>query len=169
MYGRHPRTPADITPLPAKGKQAPAADEFAAKIKQGIEDAKSALQSAQARQKHYHDKGVPELTLSVGQQVLLNTKNLSLKGPGPRKLLPRWIGPFTVTKALTPVTYTLDLPATMKVHPTFHVCLLRPYVASGRVQPPLPAYITGEDDRFAVEHIVSHQSAGKGKHKYLVK
>ena len=169
VYGRHPRTPADITPLPAKTKQAPAADEFAAKIKQGIEDAKRSLQSAQARQKHYYDKGVPELTLTVGQQVLLNTKNLSLTGPGPRKLLPRWIGPFTVTKALTPVTYTLDLPDTMKIHPTFHVSLLRPYVASGRVQPPLPAYLLGEDQRFAVEHVVAHRSAGAAKLKYLVK
>ena len=72
VYGRNPRTPADVTPLPDKGKQAPAADEFAARIKQGIEDAKRALQSAQDRQRHYYDKGIPELTLAVGQQVLLN-------------------------------------------------------------------------------------------------
>ena len=57
----------------------------------------------------------------------------------------------------------------MRIHPTFHVSLLRPYVASGRVQPPPPSYFMGETSHFLVEYIVSHQAAANGRRKYLVK
>jgi hypothetical protein len=171
VYGRNPRTPADVTPLPrpAQEKRAPAADTFAQQLAAGIEHAKRAIQSAQDRQKHFHDKGIPELSFQVGQQVLLNTKNLTIKGPGPRKLLPRWVGPFTVTKVINPVAYTLALPSTMKIHPSFHVSLLRAYKAGGRTQPPAPSFEFEGDEYFQIDHIVKHTTTRSGKRKYLIR
>jgi len=61
-----------------------------------------------------------------------------------RKLLPRWVGPFTVVHVYSDVAYKLDLPATYKaahIHPTFHVSLLKPYKSDGVLHPPPPIEI----------------------------
>jgi hypothetical protein len=41
-----------------------------------------------------------------------------------RKVLPKFIGPFTVIKCVNAVAYKLGLPETMKVHDVFHVSLI---------------------------------------------
>lgn len=65
----------------------------------------------------------------VGDMVLLSTKNLSseaVSNLGANKLLPRYIGPFTVVERHGPA-YTLDIPKRMQLHPTFYVGRLKPY------------------------------------------
>jgi hypothetical protein len=66
----------------------------------------------------------------------------------------------------------LDLPATMKVHPVFHVSLLHPYRQDGRVQPPPPPIeIDTSDLEYKVERILDHHDRKIGnrvKRKYLV-
>ena len=65
----------------------------------------------------------------VGDLVYLSTKNLSMPKGRARKLIPKYIGPMKVARWHTESdTYTLDLPDQLKarrVHPTFHVGLLR--------------------------------------------
>ncbi|KAJ9521151.1 hypothetical protein QJQ45_022858 [Haematococcus lacustris] len=69
-----------------------------------------------------------EVEFSPGQLVLLSTKNLRLKPGKAKKLLPRFIGPFKVLEHVGPVAVRLDLPPAMaRMHPVFHVALLRPY------------------------------------------
>ena len=60
-----------------------------------------------------------------GDQVLLNTENLSLKSAPPNKLRKRFVGPFYVTRSVGP-----ELPQTWKIHPVFHISLLWPFRAS---------------------------------------
>jgi hypothetical protein len=67
----------------------------------------------------------------VGDSVWLSTKNLKPDRPS-KKLDYKMIGPFKIIKAFGNA-YTLDLPAYMKIHPTFHVSLLRKDLAD-----PLP-------------------------------
>ena len=55
----------------------------------------------------------------VGSQMLLSTKNVRLKNPGARKLLPKWIGPFKLIKQVGKVAYQLDLPSNLKLHDVF--------------------------------------------------
>ncbi|XP_066450165.1 vomeronasal type-2 receptor 116-like [Eleutherodactylus coqui] len=62
--------------------------------------------------------------LSVGQLVYLSSKNLKLKVPS-LKLAPRFVGPFPVTKAISPIAYELALPDTWRIHRVFHKSLLK--------------------------------------------
>jgi hypothetical protein len=61
---------------------------------------------------------------ALGDEVLLSTKNIKIKSAGTRKLLPRWLGPFIITQEVNEVAYKLELPASLKIHPVFHVSLL---------------------------------------------
>jgi hypothetical protein len=115
------------------------------------------LQVAQQRQKAYADTHRREMKLSVGDQVLLSTKNIKVKTAGTHKLLPKWLGPFKVTKCVNDVAYKLELPASLKIHPVFHVPMIKPYKPCGRVQPPpVPELIEGEME-FEVEAILAHR------------
>ncbi|GMF63512.1 unnamed protein product [Phytophthora fragariaefolia] len=65
----------------------------------------------------------------VGSLVLLATQNLAkhaVSDFGASKLAPRFIGPFTVL-AKHGNLYTLDMPPSMRLHPTFYVGRLKPY------------------------------------------
>lgn len=69
-------------------------------IQQAVERAKDCLDRAQQRQKAYADKGRRDASYQVGDKLLLNTKNVRFKSPGAPKLVPRWIGPFTVLQRI---------------------------------------------------------------------
>ncbi|KAG2776027.1 hypothetical protein PC116_g28044 [Phytophthora cactorum] len=64
-----------------------------------------------------------------GSLVLLATQNLpkhAVSDFGASQLAPRFIGPFTVLERHGNV-YTLDIPFSMRLHPTFYVERLKPY------------------------------------------
>ena len=61
--------------------------------------------------------------------VLLPTKNLRLPAFSSSKLRLSFVGPFKVL-AVKGTAATLQLPPEMKIHPTFHASLLRPYLGA---------------------------------------
>jgi Reverse transcriptase (RNA-dependent DNA polymerase)/RNase H-like domain found in reverse transcriptase/Integrase zinc binding domain/Retroviral aspartyl protease/Chromo (CHRromatin Organisation MOdifier) domain len=178
--GQHPLNPLTIGQsgyrnLPPAGgdtRLLPAVEDFVKNISEVVHQAKTHLRAAQDRQKSYADKGRRELSFSVGDLVLLKTKNLRLKTTGKQKLLPKWIGPFPVVRVIGNVAYKLELPITMKCHPVFHVSNLQPYRSDGRVQPPpIPLDVSGEAE-FEVEQVLLHRDIKSGKrHKreFLIK
>jgi hypothetical protein len=107
-----------------------------------------------------------------GQKVWLEAKNLALPY-GIAKLAPRWHGPFTITKVISPVAYRLQLPPQWVIHPVFHASLLTPYVETPKhrenfSKPPLDL-IRGEE-QYEVETIRNHQHYGRGMQlQYLIK
>ena len=81
-----------------------------------------------------------------------------------------------MVKTVGPVAYRLDLPQNMRIHPVFHVQLLKAYKSSDREQPPpLPIELEDGFEWFQVERVCMHRERKWGKkmkrvrRSYLVK
>jgi hypothetical protein len=160
-YGRHPRLPE--TPA-VSGVRNHAAAELAVQLEQRVTAAKSLLQAAQQRQKRYADKKRREVQFTVGDMVMLDTRNIKLRTPGAQKLMPKYIGPFKVLERFGPVAYKLDLPHNMhRMHPVFHVSLLHAYKADGRRQPPPPPIRFADEDWFELDSILGERTVRKNR------
>ena len=106
----------------------------------------------------------------VGDLVYLSTKNLSMPKGRARKLIPKYIGPMKVARWHTESdTYTLDLPDQLKarrVHPTFHVGLLRAHEPNDDTMFPRKDaqafYDVSNDDEteWVVDELLAHRWKG---------
>eukprot|EP00983_Pelagomonas_calceolata_P057832 1145232-Pelagomonas_calceolata.AAC.3 len=156
---KDPPTPLSLN----RNATVPAATTFVDQRLQNLKDAKVALEAARQRQKRYADEKRREVSFNVGDKVLLSSRNIRLLNPGTPKLLPKWLGPFTIINycgrhkeapedkdenpdygASHAVAYKLELLDNMRMHNVFHVSLLEPYRRDGRVQPP-PAPIVVDE------------------------
>ncbi len=138
----------------------PAAKDLAQVIGELVSKAKKALQSAQEYQKRYFDRKHHDLQFSVGDKVLLSSKNLPLQHSP--KLKPRFVGPFEVVACVGPSSYRLNLQGRYAtVHPVFHVSYLSPWSAGGSAaEPPLPIVQAGQQE-WEVEAVLRHRRRGR--------
>ena len=106
-----------------------------------------------------------------GDWVLLNTTHFRVKDC-PRKLQRRFAGPFQVQEKIGQVAYRIQLPSEWRMHPVFHVSLLRSFTTSqwteagpsGRTELPL------EDDFYTAdewdtERVLRWRTVKVGKRK----
>jgi hypothetical protein len=159
------------TPMGLGNAQVPAAGTFVGCMHEAHSSARELLYAAQQRMKAFADQKRRFEEYGVEDQVHLSTKHLRLQNPRARKLLPKWVGPFEVLKKVGQVAYKLRLPANIKVHPVFHVSLLRAYRRDGRVQPPPPPITVDGDLEYEIERILSHRDRKYGqriKKEYLI-
>ena len=129
--------------------------------------AKRCLAQASERSKRLFDQRRSVKEFSQGDRVMLNTKNLHLKGVSCRKLQQRFIGPFTIAEKVGNVSYKLTLPDTMSVHPVFHVELLREFHGTECVPPPAIQCSDGTI-LYEIEAIVAARGAG-ARREYCVR
>ena len=168
-YRRHPSTPLTVQ-LPTRSMSHPPEREMP-KLHKFTQDqlvfltrARRCLQAAQDRQKYYYDKNVRPVSFAVGQKVLLSTKNINLKHPGSNKLLPRWIGPFTIVEQVGAISFKLDLPDTLqRLHPVFHASLLTKYNDKGGYRPLPPILLEDGSLEYEVERILDSRVIKRGK------
>jgi hypothetical protein len=74
-----------------------------------------------------------------------------------RKLDYQRLGPFKIITQVNPVSYRLELPLTMHIHPVFHISLLESYQESqipSRIPPPPPPIEIDHDVEYEVEEIL---------------
>lgn len=169
LYGYDP----EFTIVPSAGlSTVPAADERLDTLQRAQEDARAALEVAAERMKQYYDQGRADAPdIRPGDKVWLDARNIAL--PGTRKLNPRRLGPYEVLRKIGPLNYELKLPASLRIHPVFHVSLLTKYVPDtipGRIQtPPDPVAVDGDIEYEVAEVLNSRRTGRWRKLEYLVR
>jgi len=112
-YGRKLRMGGDIR---RRGK-VEKATEFVERMKKVHEKAGAALKKAQEDMKRQVDRGRRETEdWKREDRVLLSTKNLVFKERLARKLVDRYIGPYTIEEVVSTNAVKLRLPTSMRIH-----------------------------------------------------
>ncbi|XP_073439022.1 uncharacterized protein [Dendrobates tinctorius] len=144
---------------------------YVSSCEQNLEALKTTLTTAQERYKRAADRTRrPAPVYRVGDTVWLSTKNLRVRAPTV-KLGQKFVGPYKIVALVNSVAVRLKLPPAWKVHPVFHVSLLKPVVPNsfpGRTSsPPAPVLVDGHE-QYVVEKILDSRIFRR-KLQYLVK
>ena len=93
----------------------------------------------EAMGRYYNQDARQQTDFKVGDLVMLKAKNIRTKRPTP-KLAPRLYGPFKILEQQGNLVYKLQISDRWKIHPVFHVSLVKTYRTSIRAagkQPPM--------------------------------
>ena len=104
-YGRNP------SPMIWKGEEVyPGVCQFAEKMKNAIMSAHDAIIALRIQQTVQANKKRSPATYKEGDLVYLSTKNISMPKGRARKLAPKYLGPFPISKVIKEgATYQLEL------------------------------------------------------------
>ncbi|KAI5606732.1 hypothetical protein C0J50_7543 [Silurus asotus] len=150
----------------------PAVDAWFRESNRVWESAHTQLRRALRNTRRHADARRLESTrFRPGDRVWLSTRDLRLKLPC-RKLSPRFIGPFKVVQQINDVSYRLELPPRYRIHPTFHVSRLKPYVSPASRPPGDPAVpvqpeVVDQPEVYAGREVLDSRRRG-GRLEYLV-
>ena len=95
-------------------------------------------------------------TFQIGDRVWLLQRSIKTTRPC-YKLDYQHFGPYVISGKINDVTFRLDLPPHMRLHPVFHVSLLEPYTPSsipGRLTPPPPPIEVSNGSEYEVAAIL---------------
>uniref|UniRef100_A0A803TQ29 Gypsy retrotransposon integrase-like protein 1 n=1 Tax=Anolis carolinensis TaxID=28377 RepID=A0A803TQ29_ANOCA len=151
-YGFHPR----FFPPVIETSEVPAAEDWLQELTAVQQLLLQQLDQAKEDYKRHADKHrQPGPEIKVGERVFLSTRFLPSHRPC-RKLDARFIGPYPVVAQLNPVTFKLQLPRSMRIHPVFHRSLLLPAdgVRPDTDQPAPPPVLMNGEEEFEVEDIL---------------
>jgi transposase InsO family protein len=168
-YGCHPNsvtTVASRTP----NSDNPAAEDLAVSLRNIHKQLALDLADASATQAHFYNRKVKKAPrFKKGNQVWLLRRNIKTTRPSD-KLDYKRLGPFRIAKKIGKAAFRLKLPASMRIHPVFHVSLLEPFRPNdipGRTQDPSPPVIVDNQEEFEVEEILDSRIR-RGKLQYFV-
>jgi hypothetical protein len=131
LYGYHP--PSITSSLKEKSK-VQAVEDHIENQQQILQILKDNLTMAQNRMKQQADQHHSERSFEVGDWVFLRLqpyKQMSLKqAKKDNKLSPKYYGPYKVLQKIGTMAYKLELPASSRVHPVFHVSCLKKVIGN---------------------------------------
>jgi transposase InsO family protein len=106
----------------------------------------------------------------IGQKVWLEARNLKLPFKS-GKIAPKRVGPYPITRVISPLDYELRLPDSWRIHNVFHAVLLTPYLENDIHGPndetPSPDLIEGNEE-YEVEGIINHRTKN-GQDQFYIK
>ena len=160
-----------------KGEEVyPGVHQFADNMKEVIMSAHDAIIASRVQHTVQANRKRILAMFQEGDLVYLSTKNISLPKGCARKLTPKYLGPFPITKVIKEgATYQLGLSNELTkrgINQAFHASLLRPHVPNddrrfpGRQPFQIPGF--GEKpEEWIVDNIVTHHgnTGGKGAWK----
>jgi hypothetical protein len=138
VYGRQP--PNIIRYLSNETKVDAVALELSERD-EALNQLKLHLQRAQEQMTAYANKNRRDLCFAVGEWVFLKLRphrQHSVIKRINQKLASRFYGPFKILAKVGEVAYKLQLPESSKIHPVFHVSLLKKAVGDYHSQGDLP-------------------------------
>ncbi|KAI9186883.1 hypothetical protein LWI28_021871 [Acer negundo] len=129
-----------------------ARDEIVAKVKKELE-------KAQGRMKKYYDQGRRDVSFEPGDFVYLKLqpyRQKSLKKKFNMKLSQWYYGPFKVLEQICEVAYKLELSYTSRLHPMFHVTVLKKRMGNlSLISSDLPAFDI--EGNLLIQLIIAHR------------
>ncbi|KAL5612528.1 uncharacterized protein BROUX77_002684 [Berkeleyomyces rouxiae] len=166
-HGFHPRSGRES--LPVSVEKGPLRN-FVKELDNICQFLKTEITWSRERMTEYanrHKSSAP--LLREGDLVWLLSRNIRTTRPS-KKLDFKKLGPFKILRKVSSHAYELALPATMKVHPVFHVCLLEPCASDplpGQKNPPPPPVIVDGEEEFVVKEIIGVSSRGPLQYQFL--
>ena len=115
-YKQDPLWQFDLTANPGKAPEKRDARQTATKMKEIAEHLQAEILRAQHQHQEQADRRrAPAPAFRIGDRVWFNAQNITTQRPS-RKLDHRRIGPYGITKVVSPYAYEIDFPATVKYH-----------------------------------------------------
>ena len=171
VYGFHPHTPTSI----AAPTNVPVAQRWIQQHTERFQAARKCVQAAKDRQKYYADRHRSPAHFIPGQWVLLSTRNIKFRIGGATKFWPKFIGPFQISSIIKDphsenlqpdvTAVKLQLPKSCRLHPVFHVSLLKPFHTRPGQIPVCPEYDVDQNGvpLFVPQAIVKEKQSKLGR------
>ena len=171
-YGDHPFFP-DHIPLDTTSNNT--VYELMQRLQQNIELARNNMEQARLKQTSYSNQHRRDVSFKEGEMVWLSTQNLKLPDGVTKKLSSKYTGPFKILEETSPVNYKLNIPEEWikkRVHPVFHVNLLKRYVPSAHSEDTNDRIVdiepSEEEPEYEVEKIVGKRLGRNKQMEYLI-
>ena len=154
----------------------PAAQDLLIQRENVMKQLQENLVKAQQRMKYYADQKRTEREFKQGDWVFLKLqpyRQHSVVGRISFKLAAKFFGPFQVEERIGEVAYKLKLPSHSRIHPVFHVSLLKKFVGNTPITAgELPDYDQEEVLVLVPEKVLQRRQierGGKNINQWLVK
>ena len=99
---------------------------FVSRLQETFDRAQQQLSRAKEQMIQQEEQHRRATEYQVGDVVLLSTRYIRFRNY-PQKLQRRFVGPFEIIQKISRAAYKLKLPDTWKMHPVFHISLLKPW------------------------------------------
>ena len=126
-----------------------------------LQKLKANLEKSQNRMKNQANKHRQDKEFKEGDLVLVKLqpyKQHSLQLRRNQKLSLRYFGPFPITQRIGKVAYRLQLPPTARIHPIFHISMLKQFRGDLTTQYfPLPEITTEQGPVLRPKSVLQHR------------